>query len=248
MQMDVTTDALIAITILWGFVFIYAVMASMDFGAGFWSMIYMNREQTKAANIANKYLSPTWEVTNVFIVAIVVALFSLFPGATFVLGTVLLIPGSIILLLLALRSGFLVFSHSLPKKYRKAVTYISGISGFIIPSILIMVLPITHGGFIFQENNVYSLDLGLVFTSANVYSFVGFAIFSTLFLSSLLLADFSNVANEDEAYSIYRKGALITGPLSLMMAFFIMLTLRSEANWLFTKMMQNIPILTKQPF
>lgn len=78
MQMDVTTDALIAITILWGFVFIYAVMASMDFGAGFWSMIYMNREQTKAANIANKYLSPTWEVTNVFIVAIVVALFSLF--------------------------------------------------------------------------------------------------------------------------------------------------------------------------
>lgn len=219
MQMDVTTDALIAITILWGFVFIYAVMASMDFGAGFWSMIYMNREQTKAANIANKYLSPTWEVTNVFIVAIVVALFSLFPGATFVLGTVLLIPGSIILLLLALRSGFLVFSHSLPKKYRKAVTYISGISGFIIPSILIMVLPITHGGFIFQENNVYSLDLGLVFTSANVYSFVGFAIFSTLFLSSLLLADFSNVANEDEAYSIYRRGALITGPLSLMMAF-----------------------------
>lgn len=93
MQMDVTTDALIAITILWGFVFIYAVMASMDFGAGFWSMIYMNREQTKAPNIANKYLSPTWEVTNVFIVAIVVALFSLFPGATFVLGTVLLIPG-----------------------------------------------------------------------------------------------------------------------------------------------------------
>ena len=106
-----------------------------------------------------------------------------------------------------------------------------------------MVLPITHGGFIFQENNVYSLDLGLVFTSANVYSFVGFAIFSTLFLSSLLLADFSNVANEDEAYNIYRRGALITGPLSLMMAFFIMLTLRSEANWLFTKMMQNIPIL-----
>ncbi|BBP91764.1 hypothetical protein BsIDN1_53820 [Bacillus safensis] len=48
MQMDVTTDALIAITILWGFVFIYAVMASMDFGAGFWSMIYMNKEQTKS--------------------------------------------------------------------------------------------------------------------------------------------------------------------------------------------------------
>ena len=59
---------LLRLTILWGFVFIYAVMATMDFGAGFWSMIYMNLEKTKATNIANRYLSPTWEVTNTFIV------------------------------------------------------------------------------------------------------------------------------------------------------------------------------------
>ena len=57
------TQALIAITILWGFVFIYAVMATMDFGAGFWSMIYINHDKTKATNIANRYLSPAWEVT-----------------------------------------------------------------------------------------------------------------------------------------------------------------------------------------
>ncbi len=43
MQLDGTTDALLAISIVWGFIFIYAVMASMDFGAGFWSMIYMNK-------------------------------------------------------------------------------------------------------------------------------------------------------------------------------------------------------------
>lgn len=29
------TNELIAITVLWGFIFIYAVMATMDFGAGF---------------------------------------------------------------------------------------------------------------------------------------------------------------------------------------------------------------------
>lgn len=104
------TDALLAITVLWGFVFIYAVMATMDFGAGFWSMLYIDRTQTKATNIANRYLSPTWEVTNTFIVALVVAVYSLFPSAAYTLGTVLLIPGSMILLLLALRSAFLVLS------------------------------------------------------------------------------------------------------------------------------------------
>lgn len=101
----------------------------------FWSMVYINRTKTNATDVANRYLSPTWEVTNVFIVAIVVALFSFFPRATFTLGTVLLVPGSIILLLLSIRSGFLVFSHYAGSfKYRRALVYVSGISGVLIPA------------------------------------------------------------------------------------------------------------------
>ncbi|WP_044894874.1 cytochrome d ubiquinol oxidase subunit II [Bacillus alveayuensis] len=234
------TNELIAITVLWGFIFIYAVMATMDFGAGFWSMFYMNREKTKATNIANRYLSPTWEVTNVFIVAIVVALFSLFPGATFLLGTVLLIPGSIILLLLAVRSAFLVFAH-IAKEYKKALTYISGISGLIIPALLISVLPITHGGFIETVDGVARLRMDKLFTSPHEYAFIGFAISSTLFLSSLLLADYSNASNELEAYQVYRRDALILGPISLAMALFIMLTMQTEAAWLYERMMNYLP-------
>jgi cytochrome bd ubiquinol oxidase subunit II len=236
------TNELIAITVLWGFIFIYAVMATMDFGAGFWSMVYMNREKTKATNIANRYLSPTWEVTNVFIVAIVVALFSLFPGATFLLGTVLLIPGSIILLLLAVRSAFLVFAH-IAKEYKKALTYISGISGLIIPALLISVLPITHGGFIETVDGVARLRMDKLFTSPHEYAFIGFAISSTLFLSSLLLADYSNASNELEAYQVYRRDALILGPISLAMALFIMLTMQTEAAWLYERMMNYLPWL-----
>jgi cytochrome bd ubiquinol oxidase subunit II len=234
------TNELIAITVLWGFIFIYAVMATMDFGAGFWSMVYMNRKKTKATNIANRYLSPTWEVTNVFIVAIVVALFSFFPGATFILGTVLLIPGSIILLLLAIRSAFLVFAH-IAKEYKKVLTYISGISGIIIPALLISVLPITHGGFIEIVDGVARLRMDKLFTSPHEYAFIGFAISSTLFLSSLLLADYSNAANELEAYQIYRRDALILGPISLLMALFIMLTMKNEAAWLYEGMMNYLP-------
>ncbi|WP_077622230.1 cytochrome d ubiquinol oxidase subunit II [Sediminibacillus massiliensis] len=235
-------DVIIAITILWGFIFIYSVMATMDFGAGFWSMIYINKEQTNATNIANRYLSPTWEVTNVFIVAIVVALISFFPGATFTLGTVLLLPGSMILLLLAIRSGFLVFSH-IAKEYEKPLTYVSGITGFLIPALLICILPITHGEFIEERNGVEQLMLGELFTSPHVLSFIGFAISSTLFLSSLLLADFSNHADEPEAYKVYRRDALILGPITLLMAFLIMLTMKYEAGWIYEKMLDFSPYL-----
>ena len=235
-------DALIAITILWGFVFIYAVMATMDFGAGFWSMIYMNREKTKATNIANRYLSPTWEVTNTFIVALVVAIYSLFPTAAYTLGTILIIPGSIILLLLALRSAFLVFSN-IAIEFKKPLTYISGITGIIIPGLLISVLPITHGEFVDYGNGVANLNLYRLFTSPNVYAFIGFAISSTLFLSSLLLADYSKASNEMKAYQVYLRDGKILGPISLLMAFLIMLTLPNDAEWLYNRMMDDFPLL-----
>ncbi|QTM99205.1 hypothetical protein ERJ70_07765 [Sediminibacillus dalangtanensis] len=241
------SDVLIAITVLWGFIFIYSVMATMDFGAGFWSLVYINKEKTNATNIANRYLSPTWEVTNVFIVAIVVALFSFFPGATFTLGTVLLIPGSIILLLLAVRSGFLVFSH-IAEEYRKPLTYISGVTGFLIPGLLILVLPVTHGNYIEVRNGVEQLLFGELLTSYHAWSFIGFAISSTLFLSSLLLADFSNHADEQEAYKIYRRDALLLGPVTLLMAFLVIFTMRYEAVWMYQGMMEHLPFLLASVF
>ncbi|RXT06348.1 cytochrome d ubiquinol oxidase subunit II [Ammoniphilus sp. CFH 90114] len=237
-----STDELLAVSVLWGFVFIYAVMATMDFGAGFWSMVYINREKTNATNISNRYLSPTWKVTNVFIVGIVVALISFFPGATYTLGTVLLIPGSLILILLSIRSGFLVFSH-IAEDYRKGLTYISGITGLLIPGLLIAVLPITHGGYIEIINGVEQLQLDILFTSPQTYAFMAFAISSTLFLSSLLLADYSNVADEKEAYAIYRRDAVLLGPIVLFTTFFIMLTMEIEAPWIYQNMMEYFPLL-----
>ncbi|WP_431522017.1 cytochrome d ubiquinol oxidase subunit II [Guptibacillus hwajinpoensis] len=237
------TEALYAITLIWGIVFIYAVMATIDFGAGFWSMIYLNKNNTKATSIANRYLSPSWEVTNVFIVAIVVALFSFFPGATFTLGTVLLIPGSLIILLLALRSAFLVFSHSASENYKRILTIISGITGFLIPALLICVLPITQGGFVEFVDGKEQLLLGELFTSPSVYAFMAFAVSSTLFLSSLLLADYSNVAGDQEAYTIYRRDAIMVGPVSLVMAGLLVLTMRNEALWLYENLMNYVPWL-----
>jgi cytochrome bd ubiquinol oxidase subunit II len=234
------TDELIAITMIWVFVFIYSVAASVDFGSGFWSMFYLNKDkETKATNIANRYLSPSWEVTNVFVVLIVVALVSFFPRATYTLGTVLLLPGSLILILLAIRSAFLVFSHSTVKQYRKTLTIISGITGLFVPALLILVLPITQGGFISNTGGVERLLLGHLLTSASGWTYIVFAISSTLYLSSLLLADFSNVAEAAEAYKIYRRDALILGPISLVTAFLVVVAMTHDAYWIYADLLEH---------
>ena len=67
----------IAIIILWALIFVYSILGSIDFGAGFWGMVYA-KHPTLAAKLANRYLSPTWEVTNTFLVFVVVAFLGFF--------------------------------------------------------------------------------------------------------------------------------------------------------------------------
>ena len=50
---------------------------------------------------------------------------------------------------------------------------------------LIAVLPVSQGGFIDVIDGTQRLNLARVFSSPHVYSFIGFAITSSLFLSSL---------------------------------------------------------------
>lgn len=236
------SNAWIAITILWIFVLIYAVAASIDFGSGFWSMYYYRHTQTKATIIANRYLSPSWEITNTFIVLITVALMSFFPGAAFELGTVLLLPASLVILFLLIRSAFMVFSHSV-KAYRRLLAVVSGITGILIPAVLILILPITQGGYIREVGGADRLLFSSLLTSPQAYSFIGMAVFSTLFLSSMLLADYSHVSEEWEAYRIYRRDAMILGPISLLMSVLIVVTMRMESHWLFTNLYNYFPWL-----
>lgn len=61
--------AYIGITVLWIFLFCYIIVASIDFGAGFFTLHAKITKQDKKINhLIARYLNPVWEVTNVFFV------------------------------------------------------------------------------------------------------------------------------------------------------------------------------------
>lgn len=223
-------EEVLAILVLWTFIFIYSIFGSIDFGAGFWAMVY-NEHRTFAGKIANRFLSPTWEITNVFLVLLVVAFVGFFPKGAFTLGTVLLIPISLILFLLSIRSAFMVFSYSV-QGYRRAMFIISGISGVLIPALLITVLPVSQGGFIESVNGVDTLLLGKLFTSPSLYMYILFGLTSELFLSCLFLADYSRVSKQEGAYKLYRGNAMILGPSTLITAVITLWFIEPESGWL----------------
>lgn len=59
---------LIGISVLWLFLYGYLIIASIDFGAGFFAFYARLTKQDHLINrLISRYLSPVWEITNVFL-------------------------------------------------------------------------------------------------------------------------------------------------------------------------------------
>ncbi|MCI3920063.1 cytochrome d ubiquinol oxidase subunit II [Paenibacillus sp. TRM 82003] len=232
------SDAELGILILWVFLFIYSIAGSIDFGAGFWALVYGGRSETRAAEIANRFLSPSWKVTNVFLVLFVVALVGFFPFATFALGGLLVLPASLALALLILRSAFLVYAYS-TQQYRGPLPFVSGITGLLIPGLLVSVLPVTLGGFTEMVDGAPRLLFGKLMSSPTEYAHLGFGLSSELFLSSLFLADYSRQADDERSYRAFRNAAIAVGPTTLAMGVLTTLTFAPEAQWIVPRILDQ---------
>lgn len=223
-------EAYIAILLIWVFLLIYSFLGAIDFGASTWSMIFYQRH-TKAGELANRFLSPSWEVVNTLLVFVVVAAAGLFPNAAYLLGTVLIVPVSLTLILIAVRSAFMVFAFQ-TNKYQRVLRMVSGITGLLVPMFLITVLPISQGGFIGFEQGREVFLWERFWTSPSIYLYMLFALSTQLFLSALFLADYARESNTESVYRIYRKLAILIGPSTIVFAVVTLLVLEPEANWM----------------
>ncbi|WP_200816580.1 cytochrome d ubiquinol oxidase subunit II [Halobacillus sp. Marseille-P3879] len=198
----------IGITVLWIFLYGYLIVASVDFGAGFFA--YYARI-TKKDHIMNqliaRYLSPVWEVTNVFFVFFFVGIVGFFPDSAFYYGQALLIPGSIAIVLLAIRGSFYAFENY-GSKNNHLYMFLYGATGLLIPASLSTTLTISEGGFIEETAGGVRLLYGELLSSPYSWSVVFLAIVSVLYISSMFLTYYAARANDQSALQLVRKYAL----------------------------------------
>ncbi|SDJ75533.1 cytochrome d ubiquinol oxidase subunit II [Sediminibacillus albus] len=196
------------IIVLWLFLYGYLIVASVDFGAGFFAYY---AKQTKKDHLINqlisRYLSPVWEVTNVFFVFFFVGLIGFFPDTAYYYGQTLLIPGSIAIVLIAIRGSFYAFENYGSKR-SNVYMFLYGATGLLIPAALSTALTISEGGFIQEINGDVRLLTGELITSPYSWSVVLLAIVSVLYISSSFLAFYANRANDGQALGLVRKYAL----------------------------------------
>ncbi|MCA1319414.1 cytochrome d ubiquinol oxidase subunit II [Bacillus tianshenii] len=198
----------VGITVLWTFLYGYLIVASIDFGAGFFSYYStITKKDHLIDKVIVRYLSPVWEVTNVFLVFFFIGIVGFFPSTAYYYGTTLLIPGSIAIILLAIRGSYYAFHHY-GAKGSKFYQLLYGATGLLIPASLSVVLTISEGGFISLAGDVVSLDYGALFSSFYSWTVVILALVSVLYISAYFLAFYAWTAKDVKAFEVLRKYAL----------------------------------------
>lgn len=223
------TLEIIGIAVLWLFLYFYVIVASIDFGAGFFNAYSaFTNKQHLLTNVIQRYLSPVWEVTNVFFVFFFVGIVGFFPQSAFYYGTTLLVPASIALILLAIRGSYYAFATYGAKINHRGYIYMYGLSGLLLPASLSPVLAISEGGFMQLENGQPYLDYWALFTSPLMWSIVVLAIAAVLYISAVFLTWYADKAGDAKATGLLRKYALIWALPTIITATGIIYELRSH--------------------
>ncbi|WP_407927286.1 cytochrome d ubiquinol oxidase subunit II [Jeotgalicoccus saudimassiliensis] len=219
---------IIGVTVLWTFLYLYVIIASIDFGAGFFNFYSkLTGDDNIISPIIARYLSPVWETTNVFFVFFFVGIVGFYPDTAYYLGTTLLIPGSVALILLSIRGSYYAFnSYNTESKLSWSALY--GITGLLIPASLSVALVISEGGYINETAAGIDLNVEELIFSPYGWSVVFLAIISVLYISSGFLTFYAAKAEDKKASNLTRTWFLIWTIPTLVITQFTFLGLRQH--------------------
>lgn len=90
---------------------IYVLFGGADFGGGLWDLLARGPRAEAQRRLIDQAIAPVWEANHVWLILVVVLLFSGFPRAFAVAATALHVPLSLMLLGIVLRGSAFTFRH-----------------------------------------------------------------------------------------------------------------------------------------
>ncbi len=232
-------DAALAYTILWAAIFVYFLLASIDFGEGFYHLLSLWRpEGAQVRRAIHAYVNPRWEVTNVFLVLIVVGAAAFLPGLVGVLGTVLLIPVSLVAVLFAIRGAFLVFEYYGGEDRVFALVY--SLAGLLILPMLSVVLTLIIANPVDLTGPVPSFDIFSPLASPVTYVTALLTLAGEILLAGALALVYDE---HPEDRSLYRAPVLASAATVAVLGLAELALLDTSAGYAFTRMAALAPLM-----
>ena len=182
-----TADAVAVV--LWVGVTFYIVFGGADFGAGFWSLVAGSGERgRRARELVDWVIGPVWEANHVWLIFILVVLWTSFPEAFSSIFSTLFIPLSLAALGIVLRGSGFAFQHTARTgKGRHIAERLFGLSSLLTPFFMGTVVGAIASGRVPVGNaegdpvtswlNGLSLLIGALFVATCAYLAAVFLVF-----------------------------------------------------------------------
>jgi cytochrome d ubiquinol oxidase subunit II len=124
-----------AAAILWVGATFYALFGGADFGGGFWDLVAgWDERGERPREVIQRSLTPVWEANHVWLIFVLVVLWTAFPSAFSAIFTTLYVPIALAALGIVLRGAGFAFRKSLVGlRERRAMGATFAISSLVTP-------------------------------------------------------------------------------------------------------------------
>lgn len=232
-----------AAAILWVGVTFYALFGGADFGGGLWDLFAGDAEKGRAPRmLIQRSLTPVWEANHVWLIFVLVVLWTAFPSAFKAIFTTLYVPIALAALGIVLRGAGFAFRKSVVTlNEERTAGAIFALSSVITPFFMGVVVGAIANGEVPAEGNgdafsswlqPLSLLTGAMFVATGAY------------LSAVFLVGDARRVGEPELERYFVRRALIAGGVAGVFAAVGLIELHAEARYVFDRLTdQGLPLV-----
>jgi cytochrome bd ubiquinol oxidase subunit II len=208
---------------------LYALLGGADYGGGVWDLFASGKRAEGQRKLVEDAIGPVWEANHVWLILVIVILFTAFPNAFAVIATALHIPITLLLIGIIMRGTSFVF-----RKYdvrengllRSRWSHVFSISSIITPVLLGVTLGAIASGTIRVANGVITTG----FLNSWLAPFPFAVGFFALALFAFLAAVYLTLETDDvKLREDFRRRALISGIVVGILALIVFLLAGSGA-------------------
>ena len=224
--------ALIALSVLWLGLIAYAVLGGADFGAGIWDLFAVGSQAQRQHELINHALGPVWEANHVWLIFLIVGLFTAFPSAFAILSIALFLPLTIALIGIVLRgSGFIFRTYAIDTAGPTARWWsrVFSTASLVTPFFLGASAAAVASGRIEAPNGNVQADLGSTWTTPFALTIGAMAILLCASLAAVYLTVEARNNHEESLAEMYRLRAIIAGAVTAVLGALGLLLSPSEA-------------------
>ena len=233
----------VAAAILWVGATFYALFGGADFGGGFWDLIAGDAERgARPRALIQRSLTPVWEANHVWLIFILVILWTAFPPAFSAIFSTLYVPIALAAVGIVLRGAGFAFRKSIEGlAARRAAGATFAISSVLTPFAMGAVVGAIASG------NVPAAGNGDAFTSwlEPLPLLTGAMFVATgAYLSAVFLVGDARRAGEGDLERYFARRALAAAAVAGLAAAAGLVELHAEARYVFDRLVgQGLPLV-----